>query len=84
MGTYALNVNTGRAQVSAGYAAIHGLPGILKSTGAMNGWPVCIPMIARGLMNFATKPLPSDGASIRRSIAFFVRAAKFGGSKRAP
>ena len=26
VGTYALNVNTGRAQISAGYAAIHGLP----------------------------------------------------------
>ena len=27
VGTFALNVNTGRAQISAGYAAIHGLPG---------------------------------------------------------
>ena len=33
MGTYALDVNTGRAQFSAGYAAIHGLP-----SDAEEGW----------------------------------------------
>ena len=33
VGTYVLNVNTGRAEFSAGYAAIHGLPG-----DAEEGW----------------------------------------------
>jgi len=33
VGTYVLNVNTGRAQFSAGYAAIHGLP-----SDAEEGW----------------------------------------------
>jgi len=84
VGTFTLDVNTGKAQFSAGYAAIHGLP-----SDAEEGWRdewmlVYILLIARNLINSATRLSRSDGASTDRSIAFSVRTANFGGSKVAP